>query len=169
MNFKLNIISNLCLIAIITIAGFSLFVKGDVSHLPLSTRSEPPVTEVCLGCICEAISGCNRTLTCNGDTCGLFRITWPYWADSGKPTLNGEPETSETAYPNCVNDPFCAARTIQNYMAKYGQDCNEDGEINCYDHAAIHKLGAYGCKGDFSGVYFKKLNECLQQVQAITG
>lgn len=26
-----------------------------------------------------------------------------------------------SAYPNCVNEPFCAARTIQNYMKKYGQ------------------------------------------------
>lgn len=55
-----------------------------------------PVTDVCLGCICEAISGCNRTLTCNGDVCGLFRITWAYWSDSGKPTLPNEQISSET-------------------------------------------------------------------------
>lgn len=79
------------------------------------------MTDVCLGCICEAVSGCNQTLKCNGDVCGLFRITWPYWADSGKPTLNNEPQTTETAYNNCVNDPFCGAQAVQNYMAKFGQ------------------------------------------------
>lgn len=55
-----------------------------------------PVTDICLGCICEAISGCNRTLTCNGDVCGLFRITWAYWADGGKPTVNSELPGSDT-------------------------------------------------------------------------
>lgn len=53
-----------------------------------------PVTDVCLGCICEASSGCNRTLQCNGEVCGLFRITWAYWSDAGKPTQSGEtPDT----------------------------------------------------------------------------
>lgn len=57
---------------------------------------ESPVTQTCLGCICEAISGCNRTTTCAGDVCGLFRITWAYWADAGKPTVANEPPSSET-------------------------------------------------------------------------
>jgi hypothetical protein len=45
------------------------------------------VSELCLGCICEAVSNCNRSLGCNGDVCGLFRITWAYWADAGKPVI----------------------------------------------------------------------------------
>jgi len=45
------------------------------------------VSELCLGCICEAASNCNRSLGCNGDVCGLFRITWAYWADAGKPVI----------------------------------------------------------------------------------
>lgn len=61
-----------------------------------SPDENKPVTDVCLGCICEAVSGCNRTLSCAGDVCGLFRITWAYWADSGKPTVTGEPPSSET-------------------------------------------------------------------------
>lgn len=48
-----------------------------------------PVTEVCLGCMCQAISGCKQGLQCDGETCGLFKITWAYWADAGKPTING--------------------------------------------------------------------------------
>lgn len=42
----------------------------------ISESRDAPVTQTCLGCICEAISGCNRTTTCAGDVCGLFRITW---------------------------------------------------------------------------------------------
>lgn len=82
---------------------------------------QQPVTEICLGCICEAISGCNQTLTCGGDVCGLFRITWAYWADAGKPTVGGESSDAQTAYGNCANQPACAARTVQGYMARFGQ------------------------------------------------
>lgn len=57
---------------------------------------DAPVTQTCLGCICEAISGCNRTSTCTGDVCGLFRLTWAYWADAGKPTIAGESPTAGT-------------------------------------------------------------------------
>lgn len=35
-----------------------------------------PVTDVCLGCICEASTGCDRSAKCNGDSCGMFQITW---------------------------------------------------------------------------------------------
>lgn len=34
-----------------------------------------------------------------------------------------------SAYSNCVNEPFCAARTIQGYMNRFGQDCTGDGNI----------------------------------------
>ncbi|CAD7089618.1 unnamed protein product [Hermetia illucens] len=149
----------ICVLAVLAINR----CQADVSHVVPS--DQPPVTEVCLGCICEAISGCNTTEKCNGDTCGLFRITWAYWSDAGKPTQNGEDPSSQTAYPNCVNEPYCAARAVQNYMARFGQDCNGDGVINCYDHAAIHKLGGYGCKGDLTVNYYTKLNTCLQKFQ----
>lgn len=66
-----------------------------------------PVTQTCLGCICEAISGCNRTTLCTGDVCGLFRITWAYWSDSGKPTVAGEPPSSETGILKFFFFLFC--------------------------------------------------------------
>lgn len=80
-----------------------------------------PVTDICLGCICEASSGCDRSLQCNGDVCGMFRITWAYWADAGKPTQQNEAPDAKAAYSNCVTEPYCAARTVQGYMTKYGQ------------------------------------------------
>lgn len=49
--------------------------------------SKEKVTEECLGCICEAVSGCNMTRGCAEDDCGMFRITRLYWVDAGQPTL----------------------------------------------------------------------------------
>jgi len=63
------------------------FIAGQDAGGPLSVE--------CLGCICEAISNCNRTLTCSGEVCGLFRITWAYWSDAGKPVLQGDNPTAE--------------------------------------------------------------------------
>lgn len=80
-----------------------------------------PVTQSCLGCICEAISGCNVTSTCSGDVCGPFRLTWAYWSDAGKPTVKDERPDSSTAYKNCALDTFCAALAVQGYMQKFQQ------------------------------------------------
>uniref|UniRef100_A0A1A9VX59 lysozyme n=1 Tax=Glossina austeni TaxID=7395 RepID=A0A1A9VX59_GLOAU len=125
-------------------------------------EAKNPVTDVCLGCLCEATSGCNQTAICNYGACGLFRVTYAYWVDGGKLTLNNESPDSSEAFPNCVNDPYCAANTIQNYMIRYKQDCNDDGEINCYDYAAIHRLGGHGCKGALPPSYYETLNSCLR-------
>ncbi|XP_064535962.1 lysozyme-like [Drosophila montana] len=118
--------------------------------------------EVCLGCICEAISGCSQERYCADGVCGPFRITWAYWADGGKLTLNNESPLSEEAFANCVSDPYCAANTIQNYMRKFGQDCNGDGVVDCYDYASIHKLGGFGCNGELTQQYKTSLDVCLK-------
>lgn len=72
----------------------SVFLISDPQQLFQQQSQQParyePITEVCLGCICESISSCNSTLACEGDVCGMFRITWAYWADSGKPVLQGD-------------------------------------------------------------------------------
>ncbi|XP_065369652.1 lysozyme-like [Calliphora vicina] len=122
---------------------------------------EKPVTDLCMGCICEARSGCNQTPICCRGVCGMFFITRPYWADGGNLTINNEDPTSENAFPNCVNDPYCAANTIQNYMRKFSQDCNGDNAVDCYDYAAIHMLGGHDCQGELSYQYHSKLSTCL--------
>lgn len=66
-----------------------------------------------------------------------------------------------SAYSNCVNEPFCAARAIQAYMGKFGQDCNADGVTNCIDYAAIHKHGGYGCSAPLPVDYQRKFDECI--------
>ncbi|XP_063625912.1 lysozyme-like [Cydia splendana] len=141
---------------------------ADVSEL-VGDKSAQPVTEVCLGCICQAISGCKQAQTCEGDTCGLFRITWAYWSDGGKPTINNLAPDHPDAYRTCVVDPYCAAQTVQGYMRRFGQDCNGDGQVNCYDHMAIHKKGGYGCSGDLPFEYVNVFNQCIAAVAAHQG
>ncbi|XP_033228797.1 lysozyme-like [Belonocnema kinseyi] len=136
----------LCLIAV--------YVYGQ-------TDPSAPVSQTCLGCICEASSGCNVTLGCNSDVCGPFRITWAYWADGGKPTLDG-PSDPKNAYANCVSDAFCSAKAVQGYMAKYGnQDCNGDGKIDCFDYAKIHRNGGFACNAPLDPVYENPLKLCI--------
>lgn len=136
---------------------------------PAAAYNPTPVTDICLGCICQAISGCNQTLSCNGDVCGLFRITQPYWKDAGSPVQSGDSPSNAGAFERCVNEPQCAATTVQGYMSKYQQDCNHDNVINCYDHAAIHLKGGYACGGELPAPYSNTLQQCLAQAQNYQG
>lgn len=45
-----------------------------------------------------------------------------------------------TAYSNCVNEPFCAARTIQGYMKKFGK---------------VRRLSIFGMFGSVLAVFVK--------------
>ncbi|KAI4457188.1 destabilase-related [Holotrichia oblita] len=139
---------------------FSPGINCQYDNLPELTQA-CLVTQACLGCICEGISGCNVTSTCQGEVCGPFRITWPYWADAGKPTVNNEGPSSDTAYKNCALDTFCSALAVQGYMQKYQQDCNNDGKIDCDDYAAIHKLGGYGCQGQLPYEYNRRYQQYI--------
>ncbi|KAK9675306.1 Destabilase [Popillia japonica] len=112
----------------------------------------------------EQTASCNVTSNCQGEVCGPFRITWPYWADAGKPTVKNESPDSATAYKNCALDTFCAALAVQGYMQKYQQDCNNDGKIDCDDYAAIHKLGGYGCQGQLPYEYAQRYQQCKKIV-----
>ncbi|XP_067011443.1 lysozyme [Anabrus simplex] len=146
-----------------TIVVLAVFCAAAVVFVA-AQQGGGPVTDICLGCICEAISGCNRTMGCSGDVCGLFRITWAYWSDAGKPVIAQDDPANEGAYVRCVTDVYCAARTVQGYMAKFGKDCNGDGAVDCYDYAAIHRLGGYGCNGNLDYNYYNKFLACQNQV-----
>ncbi|XP_063904459.1 lysozyme-like [Zophobas morio] len=127
-----------------------------------------PVNQQCLGCICEAISSCDTSDGCSGNVCGPFRITWAYWADAGKPTVNNESPEAASAYANCARDTYCSALAVQGYMNKFQQDCNGDGKIDCDDFVTIHKLGGYGCKGGvITGIYQQRYQQCKALVGGI--
>lgn len=86
------------------------------------------------------------------------------------------------AYANCANDVLCAASSVQGYMRKFGQDCNDDGivswwffkileifqiylsfffQINCFDYSKIHKFGGYNCKTQLPFEYASKFDTCI--------
>ncbi|KAH8355232.1 hypothetical protein KR093_009170, partial [Drosophila rubida] len=148
-----------------------------------------PVTEDCLECLCETQSGCNASAICVNGACGIFRITLGFWTESGQLTLPNDTSMSvdgkcfdrvidtlllplfvhppSAAFTNCVNDPYCAANTIQNYMYKYGQDCNGDELINCEDYGALHKLGNLNCRAELPYSFAKVFKRCLKRKQQV--
>ncbi|XP_014272957.1 lysozyme [Halyomorpha halys] len=126
-----------------------------------------PVSELCLGCICEASSNCDRTLGCEGGLCGLFKMTKPYWIDANKPTIPLDSPAADGAFERCSTDSVCAAEAVKNYMAKFAQDCNNDGKIDCFDYAAIHRLGGYGCQGQVDLKFSQIFRACQAQVQSL--
>ncbi|XP_063904776.1 lysozyme 1-like [Zophobas morio] len=134
---------------IVLIAGFA-FVKG-----------ENVVTSECLVCICEAATGCNFTKDCNlnSNACGPFRITKPYWAGAGSPTLLDESPQSVSAFTHCTN-LYCSIKTVQMFMTKHERDCNGDGIINCDDFAAIHQLGWKDCEKKLPDDFVSPYQKC---------
>jgi hypothetical protein len=64
--------------------------------LLLKKTDGPDVIDACLSCICEASSGCDINLKCQGTVCGPYKITKPFWIESGKPTLSCETTLSPT-------------------------------------------------------------------------
>jgi hypothetical protein len=53
------------------------------------------ISDVCIGCICQGATTCNKTAQCTPDgVCGPLAITKPYWVEGGSNRLDKEPETS---------------------------------------------------------------------------
>ncbi|KAF5306612.1 hypothetical protein FQA39_LY08801 [Lamprigera yunnana] len=104
-----------------------------------------PASEVCLGCICRAASGCDIEKECENNACGPYRITKDYWMDSGNWTYNDHSPKEDKSYIKCVTNYYCSTFTVQEYIKKFKKDCNGDGVTNCEDFAAIHALGSTNC------------------------
>ena len=49
------------------------------------------------------------------------------------------------------------------------QDCTGDGQVDCYDYAALHRLGGYGCRGNLDAQFRDKFNNCMVQVSQLNG
>jgi hypothetical protein len=122
-----------------------------------------PVSAECLQCICEATSNCDFNIGCSENTCGPYAMTWGYWNDGQRPVLYQDNSYADGAYPRCANDKECAETAVQNYMLRYGHDCNGDGQITCYDYAAIHRSGSSNCGVQLDGNYLNKLVNCMTQ------
>nr|CAD7397794.1 unnamed protein product [Timema cristinae] len=141
----------------------------DTAVRILGQQENKVVDDLCLGCLCEAMSDCNRTFSCAGDDCGLFMITRPYWEDAGRHVIAQDNSSSPGAFQRCVVDPFCAAATVEGYMKTYSKDCNGNGAVDCEDFFALHFLGA-GCEGDINQASpegLDKLRVCQEEVAKI--
>ncbi|XP_054267729.1 lysozyme-like isoform X1 [Macrosteles quadrilineatus] len=143
---------------------------GPTQDIPTTNKptEDPPISEslsdLCLGCICEIMSGCNLTRGCEEGDCGMFRITKLYWIDAGMPVLNGVNPHQPQAFESCARDPECAASTVKGYMSKCrNQDCNRDGRVDCMDYGVIHKVGCPKCLGQRDTYYETSLRNCLIQ------
>ena len=77
---------------IISRHSFSIdeIVSNCFFNCPAAGQAAPQVPQDCLGCMCQASTGCNTTIGCTGGSqylCGPFLISWAYWADGGKSVL----------------------------------------------------------------------------------
>ncbi|XP_075211031.1 invertebrate-type lysozyme 3-like [Lycorma delicatula] len=164
------------LFTIITIAVFSIEVtckpklvfrnkRQDKNVLVGNVENNLGPDEICLQCICEAVSYCNVTNICDEDgSCGPFRITKPFWIDAGKPILRLDDAERPEAFTRCAFDLTCAGKAVFEYMKKYKLDCNGDGEINCVDYARIHRYGSGDfCKKELDIFVKEDLFSCLNE------
>lgn len=145
----------------------SLFMKG----LNESSR----IASECLECICDASSNCDTTVQCiskqrEKNRCGPYMISWNQYQESdisltslvSIPAGMSEETMDEKMYYECTTDRTCAEKLIHLYIEKHQMDCNRDGKIDCYDIAAIHRVGPENCNsGKFlSSQYWKDFNIC---------
>nr|CAD7194881.1 unnamed protein product [Timema douglasi] len=147
---------------------YRIILEGTISGVIIGSSENKvakAVNEICLVCICEVLSGCDRNVGCVKDVCGLFQITRPYWVDSGRPVLANDDPNNNAAFTRCASDSFCSARAVENYTSKYRKDCNGDGVVNCFDYFAIHHFGGFGCEDNLEENFKVKLQSCLEELQ----
>ncbi|XP_026321248.1 invertebrate-type lysozyme 2-like isoform X2 [Hyposmocoma kahamanoa] len=76
---------------VITFSAILMLVAASAVNVSKEANTNNyTLTEVCMGCLCQAVSGCKQGETCDGHACGLFHITQPYWNSAGKVTLIGQ-------------------------------------------------------------------------------
>ncbi|KAG8231369.1 hypothetical protein J437_LFUL008917 [Ladona fulva] len=108
--------------------------------------------------MCEAATGCNLTIGCDGGYCGPFHVSRVYWVDAGSIVLPDDEQIREGAYQDCANDYHCGLRIVTGYL-----DCNEDDVVDCNDYALIHYNGGYRCEKSIShSRFYKRYSACIQ-------
>ncbi|XP_075211032.1 invertebrate-type lysozyme 3-like [Lycorma delicatula] len=124
---------------------------------------------VCLKCLCESVSNCNASFGCDSNNiCGPYQITEPFWIDGDKPLVESDDVENPGAFSRCTADPTCATRTVYNYMNKFKQDCNDDGDVDCLDIGHIHKYGLQksACSHKLVDTFKDRICSCLRENEA---
>lgn len=151
----------------------SLNMTGISDYKGLNESNRIPVD--CLECICDASSNCDTSVQCiskqrEKNRCGMYMISWNQFQESDISSTSlatippglSEDAAEERLYYDCSTDKNCAEKLIHLYIEKYQRDCNNDGKIDCYDIAAIHRVGPENCNsGKFlSSQYWKDFKNC---------
>ncbi|CAI6368127.1 unnamed protein product [Macrosiphum euphorbiae] len=144
----------------------TVFVAFVFSQNDLQEEFPPGWTEKCIGCMCEASSGCNQTLECMEQNevkyCGVFLLSDVYWQDAGTPVLQGDDPSRIGAFERCVRDPYCAARAVNQYIQRYAKDCNKDRVLSCDDYVRLHYFGEANCERPISSLpYYRVFRNCI--------
>ncbi|KAH8322910.1 hypothetical protein KR059_010317 [Drosophila kikkawai] len=154
-----------------------IHLRDHAEHLPLVAAAgvgdQPPplfapprlVTDECLACIAIAatnnVPGVCRSKVGDEWPCGIYRISPGYWEDAQR--LIDPKDTLARDYKGCVVDDGCAGRIVRSYVERYAFDCNQDGRIECRDHAILHMRGPSGCRRQeyLTSPVEKRLEVCL--------
>ncbi|RWS29846.1 Lysozyme 1-like protein [Leptotrombidium deliense] len=88
----------------------------------------------------------------------MFQIDKQYWTLAGRAGYRG----AANDFERCVRDKNCAKHTVRAFMNKYSFDCNNDGLIDCFDFALIHRKGAKRCKESeiYTTDYWTRFETC---------
>uniref|UniRef100_A0A336LSV4 lysozyme n=1 Tax=Culicoides sonorensis TaxID=179676 RepID=A0A336LSV4_CULSO len=133
-----------------------------------SKENHGPVSDLCLACMCEAMTECNHEIGCEGIHCGIFKISKGHWTDANMPTVDGEESTSDILdFENCANDVHCAVKAVQGYMTRLAKDkdCNGDDETDCRDYMKIHYNGGWGaCNTSLPALQKNRFETCIKQL-----
>ncbi|XP_050716982.1 lysozyme 2-like isoform X6 [Eriocheir sinensis] len=148
-------------------------VVSVTAALILAVLSADAVAEVdrnCLGCLCEASTGCNFTTQCQETYygayfCGPYHISWAYWDEAGRPVLPRDNPANLGAFEHCATDRYCSEKIVKQYMNKFGKDCDGDGVVSCRDYVRIHKLGKTSCAAPLPpGRFTAQFEECAARL-----
>ncbi|CAG9564882.1 unnamed protein product [Danaus chrysippus] len=125
----------------------------------------PNLNQACFRCLCHVYTNCMSSDNCFGDYCGPFTISKVYWNEAGKITLPGDDPASDNAWRECATDYNCAQKIVKGYLQKFAKDCNNDGEINCFDYMMINSNGGYNCtppldRTETGRMWLERYEEC---------
>ncbi|KAH8255214.1 hypothetical protein KR038_006044 [Drosophila bunnanda] len=152
-----------------TITTFHPATDPPPSPAPQTPPPSPPpwlVSDECLTCIAIAatnnVPGVCRSKGGGERPCGIYRISPGYWQDAQR--LIDPMDALARDYEGCVVDDGCAARIVRSYVERYAFDCNQDGRIECQDHAILHMRGPGGCRRQelLTSPVEKRLEMCLK-------
>ncbi|XP_045475794.1 lysozyme-like [Harmonia axyridis] len=149
--------------------------------LLFSALAECSLDFQCLKCLCETATGC-ASVPCDPVkcakveinnyecTCGPFGISPSFWITANKPTLSEKDGTEAEKFKKCVETYPCSIWTVQYYMDKYAEDCDNDNVINCDDYVLIYHYGPKGChNSSLNEDRMGRYKTCMSRKEIIRG